>query len=38
MSSLQVDGTNSFDEKSKAFFRRDSLDKLQSYSLQLAGE
>lgn len=41
MSSLQVNDTVSFDEKSKTFFRRDSFDKLQStayYSLQLAGE
>lgn len=41
MSSLQENDTVSFDEKSKAFFRRDSFDKLQStayYSLQLAGK
>lgn len=41
MSSLQENDTISFDEKSKAYFRRDSFDKLQStayYSLQLAGK
>lgn len=41
MSSLHLNSTVSFDEKSKTFFRRDSLDKLQSsayYTMHLAGK